>query len=463
MTQDNVIRGVARRSTLRTPAVSVSEILDQVNDAKILALLERPPAKNGRTGRPAFPARALLRAFLSKHILNLEYNKDLAAWLQRDPELREVCGFGDDTPSASTLSRFYKRLIPHTEELEQCFSAITKALRPYLPGLGKSVAIDSTDIEAWANGMRKPEKAADTDARWGWRHSARLNTNRGKRKKRKGKDSEKSQESDGKGGKDTDQMELYFGYKSHILADADYEIPLGFVLTPANASDYTMFTKVIDRVRKDNVWLHPDYIIGDRGYDSLPNHKAAAKRGMKAIIHIRDTKRKDRTPLYDPVSGAPTCLGGKPMEYVRTDPETGRHLFRCLKGGCALKDSFAAARTYCDDEVWEDPFENLRIVGVVARQSEEWKREYKKRTSIERFNGSGKESRLLDTHRQVTQKRVRLHVALSMVAYEATVLAHLRARGEVQSKTGGSAFYRQMRVDEVVRQEPVAGGLPMAA
>ena len=248
-------------------------------------------------------------------------------------------------------------------------------------------------------------------------------------------------------------MERYFGYKAHILTDADYEVPLGYVLTPANASDYTNFAKTVDKVRKDNIWLHPDYIIGDRGYDSLPNHKAAVQRGMKPIIHIRDSKRKDRTPLYDPISGAPTCLGGKAMQYVRTDDNTGQHLFRCPQGGCALKDSFAAARTYCDDEVWEDPYENLRIVGVVARQSEEWKREYKKRTSIERFNGSGKESRLLDTHRQFTQERVRLHTALSMLTYQATVLAHLVAVGEVQGKTGGSAFYRQMRVDLVQRAE----------
>ena len=180
MTHSNDTSGVAGQSTPQGSAVSVSQILEQVDDTKILALLERPLAKDGRTGRPAFPLRALLRAFLSKYVLNLEYNLDLVSWLQRDPELRRVCGFEGPAPSPSTLSRFYKRLVPHADALEECFSAITKALRPYLPGLGKSVAIDSTDVEAWANGMRKKEKLADTDARWGWRHSARLNTSRGK-------------------------------------------------------------------------------------------------------------------------------------------------------------------------------------------------------------------------------------------------------------------------------------------
>ena len=459
MTQVDRTRGVAVQSTPQGSTVTASEILDQVDDTKIVALLQRPPAKGGRDGRPAYPPRALLKALLSKYILNLEYDLDLVAQLRRDPDLRETCGFGNKVPSASTFSRFRKRLIPHVEEVERCFAAITKALRPYLPGLGKAVAIDSTDIEAWANGLRAKDKIADTDARWGYRHSARLNTNRGKRKGKKG--SPKSQEDDGKGGKAADQMELYFGYKSHVVADADYEIPLGHILTQGNSSDAKMFTKTIDKVRRDNLWLRPDYVIGDRGYDSLANHEAAVQRGMKPIVHIRNSKRKDRTPLYDPVAGAPTCLGQKPMQYVRTDPDTGYHQFRCPGGGCDLKDSFAGARTYCDDAVWEDPYENLRIVGVVARQSEEWKHEYKKRTSIERWNGSAKESRLFDTHRQFTIARVRLHTALSMLTYQATVLAHLVAVGEVQSKTGGSAFYRQMRVDEV--QKAGAPGFAMAA
>ena len=66
-------------------------------------------------------------------------------------------------------------------------------------------------------------------------------------------------------------------------------------------------------------------------------------------------------------------------------------------------------------------------MGLLARCSEEWKAEYKKRPTIERYFSSGKHSRLLDTHRNLNMFKVSLHVMMSMLAYLATALAHLQA------------------------------------
>ena len=113
------------------------------------------------------------------------------------------------------------------------------------------------------------------------------------------------------------------------------------------------------------------YLIGDRGYDSAKNHDAAAERDTIPIIHIRVNQEK--APVYNNVSGSPNCLGNVPMEYVRTDPETGHHLFRCPTKGCWLKEEGNKGWRHCDTELWEDPMDNLRVVGVVARQSKEWR------------------------------------------------------------------------------------------
>ena len=66
-------------------------------------------------------------------------------------------------------------------------------------------------------------------------------------------------------------------------------------------------------------------------------------------------------------------------------------------------------------------------MGLLPRCSAEWKAEYKKRPIIERYFSSGKHSRLLDTHRHLSMIKVSLHVAMSMLAYLATALAHLKA------------------------------------
>lgn len=69
----------------------------------------------------------------------------------------------------------------------------------------------------------------------------------------------------------------------------------------------------------------------------------------------------------------------------------------------------------------------LRIFGLLPRCSEEWNGEYKKRQIIERYFGSDKHSRMLDTHCCLNGKKVELHVAMSTFACLATALAHLKA------------------------------------
>ena len=53
--------------------------------------------------------------------------------------------------------------------------------------------------------------------------------------------------------------------------------------------------------------------------------------------------------------------------------------------------------------------------------------EHKKLTSIERYFGTVKQSRLMDQHRYIGIKWVSLHVLLSTITYLATALARLQA------------------------------------
>ena len=88
-------------------------ILDQIDDSELVAALASPPAKNGRTGRPAFSHRVLLRARPRQGPPQHPYVVELVERLIHDQGLRDVCGFGETVPSESTFCRFYKRLVPH--------------------------------------------------------------------------------------------------------------------------------------------------------------------------------------------------------------------------------------------------------------------------------------------------------------------------------------------------------------
>ena len=114
------------------------------------------------------------------------------------------------------------------------------------------------------------------------------------------------------------------------------------------------------------------------------------------------------------------------MEYVRSDPEKG-HLYRCRTEGCHLKDSKRGGIRHCDTEVWEDPTQNIRLFGVLRRDSKEWKALYAKRQAIERVFKSMKESRRLERHCIRGLRQVTLHAMMSALAFQATVLVRLWA------------------------------------
>ena len=116
------------------------------------------------------------------------------------------------------------------------------------------------------------------------------------------------------------------------------------------------------------------------------------------------------------------------MVYVRTDPETGAHLFRCQAGGCPLKTEGTKAVIHCDGEVWEAPDANLRVLGPLPRFTEAWKHLYKLRMSIERVFRSLKHSRGLEGHCVRGLRKITLQATLSVLTFQATVLARLRAR-----------------------------------
>ena len=391
----------------------LESVLNGLNDGPLVGVLNAYRS----TGRRGYDPRAMLRAYLAKFILKIRYNNQLLERLRGSRKLREVCGFGDDVPSESALSRFVSRLADHQDLIERCLVNVTEEVRALvpavkrregkqdqpLPPLGAVLAIDSTLFETYANPNRKP--VSDPDAKWGVKHSS------------------KAKEGD---------TEWGFGYKMHMVSDATHGVPLGFTVTPANAGDSTELPVVVRKVLDTFSWLHPGALLADRGYDSQVNHEFLVSQGIIPVIHIRKPTAGDG--LYDGVyssEGKPVCLGNVPMDYVRTDPETGHHLFRCCADGCPLKSSGTRAITHCDTEVWEDPETNLRVLGPLPRFLPAWKRLYRLRMSIERIFRSLKHSRGLEGHCALGLRKIMLQATLSVLTFQATVLARLKI-GDVE-------------------------------
>ena len=352
-----------------------------------------------RRARPGYSPRTMLRLFCLKFMLKEPYNNALLQRLEEAPRLRKLCDLDDEVPSESTVSRFFRYLTDHRRLIEDAIPSAVERMREHLPGLGDVVSIDGTDIEAYANPKRNP--TIDETAEWG----VRTPKNRVRQ---------------------VNSPEYFFGYKMHLVADAIYDVPLSYRILPANKNESPQMPATVGKAQSAYEWLKPKYLVADRGYDSMANHKYLIEREITPIIHLR---KPSRTKLHGGIytaKGAPTCLGGREMTYVRTDPETGKHLYRCPAGGC---ERFKKKNIFvqCNDSHWEDPADNLRVIGVVARQSQEWKNLFNMRTGIERYFSSGKRSRLLNQHQYLGIEKIKTHVALSMLTYLATMYTHIMA------------------------------------
>jgi hypothetical protein len=86
-----------------------------------------------------------------------------------------VMGVGD-VPSVYACYRFAGKLRAYSDMLDRCIDRVTAGLSEQLPEYGRNIAIDASDMPAYANGQRfvskngpERERYSDPDASWGHR------------------------------------------------------------------------------------------------------------------------------------------------------------------------------------------------------------------------------------------------------------------------------------------------------
>ncbi len=233
-------------------------IFNSIPDKELLIALKAP------TGRPGY-GEVLWKTYVAMTILNLSSFADLIRTLQNNPYIAIACGITNykGIPTKFAYSRFIRKLSQpkFVVMVKNVQRALTRKLYEILPNYGKSVAIDSTDLKAWSNGSKAP--FSDTDATW----AVKADT-AGKKK-------------------------YFFGYKLHVLADTQYELPIAANLTTASLHDVRVASRVLQQARFAYSRFHPNYVICDAGYSSnkLRSH---IKRQYRAepIIKVNKAHKK---------------------------------------------------------------------------------------------------------------------------------------------------------------------------
>ncbi len=264
-----------------------------------------------------------------------------------------------------------------------CIDSVLAALAAENPGMGETVAIDGSDLPAYANGQGKaiglgPDvvPASDPDASWGHR-SAVSNRNSGS----------------------------FFGFKVHAVVDVATELPLAWEIRTARDAECLRVPDLLDETLRRG--FVPTFAIADRGYDHHVVYSGCEDRNIRPIVPLRATQKVKEG------AHTPNKCGHGTWVFAGSDLKRGAAKWRCPTGQCLPTASMWVPAS--------------RLHTLVPRTSDRWSKLYRQRGCVERGFGRLKHEFGMLPLRVRSLERVSLHVALTILAQLATALVNARA------------------------------------
>lgn len=368
------LSNVARRSA----ASELSDLLDSPEIQELIAGLEA----TRWTGRPGYPIRTMVGLCLVKARYAVPTWTTTVALVQEHWGLQRALGCEGNPPSVYAAYRFAEKLRDHGAMVERCIDGVVEGLRKKLPTYGRDLAIDASDMPAYANGQRyvskngpERERYSDPDASWG--HRSAVSTRKG-------------------GG--------FYGYRVHAAVCTTTGLPVAWQVQTAKANESRFAAPLIDAAHHRGLMAATAAM--DKGYDVGPVYEACADRDCLPLIPLRATtavKRGEHLP--------PTCEHGT-WTFAGSDRKRGASKWRCPTGECAPASTWIKAD---------------RLHPLIPRESKRFKVAYRKRAAVEREFGRLKHEWGFGPLRVRGLDRVRLHADLTVLTKLACSLARVRA------------------------------------
>lgn len=362
----------------RSAASELAALLDSPEIGGLIADLEA----TRWTGRPGYPIRAMIGMALAKALYAIPTWTRTARLVREHAALRAALGCGRESPSEWACYRFAAKLRGQQAMMDACISRVTDGLRVKLTNYGQDVAIDASDMPAYANGQRYvsnggPERESFSDADATWGHRSAVSTRKG-------------------GG--------FYGYRLHAAVCTKTGLPVAWTVETASANESMFSAALIDTARGRGFAVETAAM--DKGYDVGRVYAECAERNCLPLIPLRATtavKRGDHRP--------PSCPHGT-WTFAGSDRKRGASKWRCPTGECKPASTWVKAD---------------RLHPLMPRETERWKAAYRKRAAVEREFGRLKHEWGLRPLRVRGLERVRLHADLTVLTKLACTLERARA------------------------------------
>ena len=468
-------------------------VLDHLPDRELIEELER---RRGN-GRNDFPVQAMWRLHIAGIVFQHPSTESLLREANRNPKLLEICGFealprqsapeysiGRDpetgrchaevrhaecrstVPSSWNMSRFRAGL-KAVEAESGLVSGVVARLRHELMGevddFGVRIGYDGKAVKSHSSGRKDCAggKASDPDAAWGV-HEYKW--------------------TDGRTGEPRSKKKTWFGYRMHVIADSRHETPLAVKVTPASVGEspalHAMLTEIFDE-QSPHLADRARFFSADRGLDEARlRERLFDDYGIVPVIdNCRrwriekkeggyDPKARVTRPLYpdradnivydeagrlychEPQS-AQSDIDAKPatvrqMVYFGHDKQRGSLKFRCP---AAVYDLECAGKAQCLENAGSKaerygrtvrvPLQgsNRRIFKPIMKGSRTWKKEYSRRSALERVYSRVDQGYFMDRHylRGLASMQLRANLTVAVMMAMALGRARTDRRSHMRS------------------------------
>jgi hypothetical protein len=356
-------------------ANQLSMLLDSPEVASLVAELEA----TRWTGRPGYPIRAMVGMALVKSLYSLPTWTRTVRLVTEHAALREAIG---GAPSVDACYRFTRKLRQFRPLFDACIAAVLASLQDEMPEFGEHVAIDGSDLPAYANGQRylskggkRRERYSDPDASWG--HRSSISTRRG-------------------GG--------YYGYKLHAAVCTTTGLPVAWETHTAKDAEVPVVPSLLDSMRTNG--FSPTTCAMDKGYDAATIYDECESRGIRPVVPLR------QSPFVKAGKAAPPKCEHGAWTFAGSDAKRGASKYRCPSGECSPASVWVKAD---------------RLHTLIPRETARWKGLYRGRGAVEREFGRLKHEWALLPLRVRRIERVRLHADLTILSRLVVALAKARA------------------------------------
>jgi len=234
----------------------------------------------GVYGRPPYDPALLLRMELLAYLYNLS-ERQVETYVNENLPAKYFVGLAVNqaAPDHSTLTAYRERL-KKKGKWEIFLSMLQELIKIALEKgiqFGSIQIVDSVHSVANVNipkdeqRKKKQKDPRDPDASWGAKH---------KRKVRK------------PDGKEEEQTEYFFGYKTHVSMNAANNLITSFEVTSGEVYDGDHFCNLVDQDLEQGIPV--ETYTADKGYDDGENHYYLESKGLHSAIRLKRTRTEKK-------------------------------------------------------------------------------------------------------------------------------------------------------------------------